>query len=37
VILDRSYHMITVDQERDVVIERTAAFFKHIAEGKPAA
>lgn len=37
VILEKSYHMITVDQERETVIERTAAFFKRIAESKAAA
>ena len=31
VLLENSYHMITVDQERDVVIERTTKFFNHIA------
>ena len=33
-ILDKSYHMITVDQERDIVIDRSAAFFKRIADGQ---
>jgi carboxylesterase len=37
VILENSYHIITVDQERDVVIERSAAFFNKIAASrKPA-
>jgi carboxylesterase len=31
VLLDDSYHMVSVDQQRDVVIERTVRFFKHIA------
>ncbi|HEX5125265.1 MAG TPA: alpha/beta fold hydrolase [Rhodocyclaceae bacterium] len=31
VVLDDSYHMITVDQQRDVVIEKSAGFFKKIA------
>ncbi|HZP66240.1 MAG TPA: alpha/beta fold hydrolase [Rudaea sp.] len=31
VLLENSYHMITVDQERDKVIDRTARFFNHIA------
>jgi carboxylesterase len=31
VLLDDSYHMIAVDQQRDVVIERSAAFFAAIA------
>ena len=34
VILDKSYHMITVDQERNTVIDRTAAFFQRIADGQ---
>lgn len=31
VLLENSYHMITVDQERDQVIERSTRFFNHIA------
>jgi carboxylesterase len=31
VLLENSYHMITVDQERDVVIDRSTRFFNHIA------
>lgn len=31
VLLENSYHMITVDQERDQVIERSSRFFNHIA------
>ena len=31
VLLDDSYHMVSVDQQRDVVIERSVRFFKHIA------
>ena len=31
VLLDDSYHMVTVDQQRDVVIERSAGFFERIA------
>ena len=31
VLLENSYHMITVDQERDRVIERSARFFSHLA------
>jgi carboxylesterase len=31
VILENSYHMITVDQEREQVIERTSRFFSQIA------
>lgn len=31
VLLENSYHMITVDQERDLVIERTARFFNEVA------
>ena len=32
VLLENSYHMITVDQERDKVIERSSRFFQHIAQ-----
>ncbi len=31
VLLENSYHMITVDQERDLVIERTTRFFNAVA------
>ena len=31
-LLDNSYHMVTVDQERGKLIERSAAFFHGIAE-----
>ena len=31
VLLDDSYHMVTVDQQRDVLIERSAQFFGRIA------
>jgi carboxylesterase len=31
VLLENSYHMITVDQERDQVIERSARFFNEVA------
>jgi carboxylesterase len=31
VLLENSYHMITVDQERDKVIDRTTRFFNHVA------
>src|SRR5215470_10056982 len=31
VLLENSYHMITVDQERDQVIERTTRFFNEVA------
>jgi carboxylesterase len=31
VLLENSYHMITVDQERDLVIERTTRFFNEVA------
>ena len=31
VLLDDSYHMVSVDQQRDVLIERSAAFFGRIA------
>ena len=32
-LLDNSYHMVTVDQERGKLIERSAAFFHGIADG----
>ena len=31
ILLDDSYHMISVDQQRDVVIEQSAGFFRRIA------
>ena len=31
-VLDDSYHVITVDRQRDIVVERTAAFAKRLAE-----
>lgn len=30
-LLDESYHMVTVDRERNLVIERSASFFREIA------
>ncbi|MDR2012069.1 MAG: alpha/beta fold hydrolase [Rhodanobacter sp.] len=33
-LLDNSYHIVTVDQERSKVIEHSAAFFHRVAEGK---
>jgi carboxylesterase len=33
-LLDDSYHMVTVDRERSKVIEHSAAFFHRVAEGK---
>ena len=35
VLLDESYHMVTVDQQRDVVIGRSADFFDRIAASSP--
>ncbi len=35
VLLNDSYHMITVDGERDQVIERSAQFFSRILAGRP--
>ncbi|HVV95542.1 MAG TPA: alpha/beta fold hydrolase [Rhodanobacteraceae bacterium] len=32
VLLDDSYHMVTIDRERGELIERSAAFFRRIAE-----
>jgi carboxylesterase len=32
VVLDDSYHMVTIDRQRHVVLERTAAFVEHIAQ-----
>jgi len=34
VLLENSYHMITVDQERDQVIERTTRFFNAVAHSR---
>ncbi|HEY0180679.1 MAG TPA: alpha/beta fold hydrolase [Dokdonella sp.] len=34
-LLDDSYHMITVDRQRSLLIERSAAFFHRIAERRP--
>ncbi|MBS0439541.1 MAG: hypothetical protein JSS33_09060, partial [Proteobacteria bacterium] len=31
VLLENSYHMITVDQERNLVIDRTTRFFNQVA------
>ncbi|HEX6833576.1 MAG TPA: alpha/beta fold hydrolase [Rudaea sp.] len=31
VLLENSYHMVTVDQERDKLIERSVRFFNHVA------
>jgi carboxylesterase len=31
VLLENSYHMITVDQERDKVIDRSTRFFNEVA------
>jgi carboxylesterase len=36
VLLDDSYHMVTVDRQRGELIERSAAFFRRIAEAEPA-
>jgi carboxylesterase len=35
VLLDDSYHMVTVDRQRGQLVERSAAFFRRIAEAKP--
>ena len=35
VLLDDSYHMVTVDQERAKLIERSAAFFRRLAQSRP--
>jgi len=37
VLLDDSYHMVTVDRQRGELIERSAAFFRRIADAEPAA
>jgi carboxylesterase len=34
-LLENSYHMVTVDQERGRLIERSAAFFHRIADATP--
>jgi len=34
VLLENSYHMITVDQERDQVIERSTRFFNEVAHAR---
>ena len=36
VLLDDSYHMVTVDRQRGELIERSAAFFRRIAETETA-
>jgi carboxylesterase len=33
VLLDDSYHMVTVDQQRDVVVDRSTHFFARLAAG----
>ena len=35
VLLDDSYHMVTVDRQRGELIERSTGFFRRIAEAKP--
>ncbi|HEV7490595.1 MAG TPA: alpha/beta hydrolase, partial [Rhodanobacteraceae bacterium] len=35
VLLDESYHMVTVDSQRGELIERSADFFSRIAEARP--
>jgi carboxylesterase len=35
VLLDDSYHMVTVDRQRGELIERSAAFFRRIADTEP--
>jgi carboxylesterase len=34
VLLDDSYHMVTVDRQRGELIERSAGFFRRIAEAQ---
>jgi len=34
-LLEDSYHMITIDKERRTLIDRSAAFFDHIAAARP--
>ncbi|HEX7665100.1 MAG TPA: hypothetical protein VF407_11330, partial [Polyangiaceae bacterium] len=36
VLLDDSYHMVTVDRQRGELIERSIDFFRRVAEAKPA-
>ena len=36
VLLDNSYHMITVDQQRDVLIDRSTRFFNEVAAARVA-
>lgn len=36
VILDDSYHLVTIDQQRDILIERSVAFAKRLAQGAAA-
>ncbi|HKE49715.1 MAG TPA: alpha/beta fold hydrolase [Rhodanobacteraceae bacterium] len=36
VLLDDSYHMVTVDRQRGELIERSAAFFRRVADAEPA-
>jgi hypothetical protein len=31
-VLDDSYHIVTVDRQRDLVVQRTAAFARSITE-----
>ena len=35
VLLDDSYHMVTVDRQRSELIERSVGFFQRIADAKP--
>jgi carboxylesterase len=35
VLLDDSYHMVTVDRQRGELIERSIGFFRRVAEAKP--
>jgi carboxylesterase len=32
VVLDDSYHIVTVDRQRHLVVERTAAFIANVAD-----
>ena len=34
-LLERSYHMVTVDAERDLVAQRSAAFFRAVLAAEP--
>ena len=36
VLLDDSYHMVTIDRQRGALIERSAGFFRRIADARPA-